>query len=265
MGEFLESVARHGGAALFLFSVLENAGVPFPALPVLMLAGALAQSGRLSPVAAVAGAVAGALLADASWYGIGRWRGRGLLSSLCRATLNPDACVERTEHGFHDRPAATIVFSKFLPGVNTLVPPLAGILPMPFPRFLLLDAAGALVWAAAGVGIGWLFGAEIAERARAMQGMLFWIFAGGLCAYLAWRVGYRYYLVHRYSVPRIEPEDLHRRLAAGEELLVVDLRGDDPFASSETMIPGARRARPATFHRAAHDLPLDREIVFYCT
>ncbi len=265
MDGFLDAIARHGGAALFLFSFLENAGVPFPAFPVLILAGALAQSGRLAPGGAVAGAVAGAVLADAAWYVVGRWRGRKLLSVLCRLTLNPDACVERTEHGFHDRPKTTILFSRFLPGVSTFVPPLAGILPMPWPRFLALDAAGAVLWAFAGVGLGWFSGAEVAERARAVQGLLLWIFAGALIAYLAWRAGYRHYLVRRYSVPRIEPEELHRRLAAGEEVLVVDLRGDDAFASSETMIPGAWRARPAVFHRVGHDLPLDREIVFYCT
>src|SRR5574341_993907 len=110
-------IVRHGGGALFLFSFLENIGVPLPAFPVLMAAGALAQSGRASPGVSVLGAVLGALTADVAWYCLGRWRGRGLLARLCRMTLNPDACVERAEHGFHDRPRLTIFVAKFLPGV----------------------------------------------------------------------------------------------------------------------------------------------------
>ena len=258
-------IARFGGAALFLFAFAEMIGAPFPAFAVFVLAGALAAAGTGSVTGAVAGAVLGAIAADLIWYGAGRWRGRALLSTLCRVTLNPDACVERTESTFGRRRTATLLFAKFLPGVNTMVPPLAGVASFPLPRFLLLDFLGTLIWAFAGVGLGWVFGSGMASRARAVHGVLGWLIVAGTAAYFIWQVGYRYYLVHRFSVPRIEPEDLHRKMSAEDGVLVLDLRSDAAYADSSVMIAGAVRVRPATFHRYVHELPRDRELVFYCT
>lgn len=258
-------IARFGGAALFAFAFVEMIGAPFPAFAVFVLAGALAAAGTGSVPGLVAGAVLGALAADLAWYGAGRWRGRSLLSALCRVTLNPDACVERTESSFNRRPAATLLLAKFLPGVNTMVPPLAGVAALPLPRFLLLDFLGTLFWAACGVGLGWLFGTGMAAQVRAVHGVLGWVIVAGVTAYFAWQVAYRLYLTRRFSVPRLSPGELHRRMSEGSGVLVLDLRSDAAYGGASLMIAGAVRVRPATFHRFAHELPRDRELVFYCT
>jgi len=258
-------IARFGGAGLFLFAFVEMIGAPFPAFAVFVLAGALAAAGTGSVPGTVAGAVLGALAADLVWYAAGRWRGRSLLSALCRVTLNPDACVERTESAFRRRRTATLLFSKFLPGVNTMVPPLAGVAALPLSRFLLLDFLGTLLWAVAGVGLGWVFGTGMATWTRAIHGVLGWLIAAGVIAYFVWQVGYRLYLTRRFSVPRLSPEELHRRTSEGNDVLVLDLRSDAAYDGSSLMIAGAVRVRPATFHRYAHELPRDRELVFYCT
>lgn len=258
-------VVRFGGAALFLFAFVELIGAPFPAFAVFVLAGALAAAGGVSVPGAVAGAVLGALAADLAWYAAGRWRGRSLLSALCRVTLNPDACVERTESAFRRRRNATVLFAKFLPGVNTMVPPLAGVAALPLPRFLLLDLLGTLLWAAGGIGLGWLFGTGMASRVRVVHGFLGWLIVAGVLAYFVWQVGYRLYLTRRFSVPRLEPDELHRRISEGEGVLVLDLRSDAAFDGSPVMVAGAVRVRPSSFHRHAHELPRDRELVFYCT
>ena len=258
-------VARYGLAAVFLITFLENAGLPIPAFPVLMLAGAYAST-RLTAVPLIAGvAVLGALLADGIWYYVGRWRGKRVLDHLCRVSFNPDACLERAVDGFHRRMGATILFAKFLPGVNTIVPPLAGVSAMPFPLFLLLDFAGALLWAGAGIALGVAFGEKIAETARGFQGWMGWMLLSGLAATVAWRIAYRFWLVKRYSAMRLEPEEVHRRMREGEEILVLDLRRDDDYAASDRMVAGAVRVRPASFPRHAHHLPRDRDLVFYCT
>lgn len=258
-------MAVYGGAAVFLASFLENIGLPFPALPFFMIAGAFAVAGKISLGWALAGAVLGALAADGIWYELGRWRGRGLLSILCRMSLNPDACVERTEDGFHRRKYATIFFGKFLPGISLLAPPLAGIASFPRHRFILVDFLGAVLWAGSGLGVGWFFGAEMARHTREFHGTLTWLVLGGAAAYILWRLAYRHYLIRRYSVPRIEAGELHRRMSEDDGPLVIDLRSDRSFEESEVMVAGARRLRPASFHRLAHDLPRDRELVFYCT
>ncbi len=248
-----------------MFAFVEMIGAPFPAFAVFVLAGALAAAGTGSVAGAMAGAILGALAADLAWYGAGRWRGRSLLSALCRVTLNPDACVERTESTFRRRRTATLLLSKFLPGVNTMVPPLAGIAALPLPRFLVLDFLGTLLWAAAGVGVGWAFGTGMATSVRVVHGVLGWLIVAGVIAYFAWQVGYRLYVTRRFSVPRLSPEELHRKMSQVDAVLVLDLRNDAAYEDSGLMIAGALRVRPATFHRYAHGLPRDRDLVFYCS
>ncbi|MBI5575546.1 MAG: VTT domain-containing protein [Deltaproteobacteria bacterium] len=265
MGELVVYIRIYGGIAIFAASLIENLGVPFPAYPLIILAAAFAASGILSLPGIIAAAVLGAIGGDIAWYYLGRHRGVGVLSHLCRVSFNPDACLERAVDGFHRRKVATILFAKFLPGVNLIMPPLAGVSKMPILAFLALDGAGATLWAGSAAALGWTFGEEIAESARGIQGWTGWILLAGIGASLAWRLGFRYYLVHAFSAPRVMPEEVHRRLASGDDLLVVDLRRDNDYASSDSMIAGALRVRPASFHRFAHHLPRDRDIVFYCT
>jgi membrane protein DedA with SNARE-associated domain len=263
--DFAVLVSRYGLAAVFLFTFLENVGLPIPAFPVLMLAGAYASARHTAVPLVVGAAAAGALLADGIWYFVGRWRGKRVLDHLCRISFNPDACLERAVDGFHRRKSATILFAKFLPGVNTIMPPLAGVAAMPFLSFLLLDFAGALLWAGAAVALGFAFGEEIAETARGLQGMIGWLLLFGLAATVAWRIAYRFWLVKRYGAMRFEPEEVHRKMREGEEIIVLDLRRDDDYAAAALMVAGAMRVRPASFHRHAHHLPRDRDLVFYCT
>jgi membrane protein DedA with SNARE-associated domain len=265
MDDFPGFVARYGVAAVFLFTFLENVGLPIPAFPILMLAGAYASAQHAYLPLVIGFASAGALLADGIWYFIGRWRGKGILTHLCGMSFNPDACLERAVDGFHRRKAATILFAKFLPGVNTIMPPLAGVAAMSLPAFLLLDFAGALLWAGSGVALGFAFGEEIAETARGLQGMMGWLLLCGLVATVAWRIGYRFWLVHRYGGKRVDPEELHRKMREGESPLILDLRRDDDYEASDRIVAGAVRVRPASFHRYAHHLPRDRDLLFYCT
>ncbi len=265
MGDFADLFARYGLAAIFLFTFLENVGLPIPAIPVLMLAGAYASTRHTAVPLVLGVAVAGALLADGIWYYVGRWRGKPVLDRLCKVSFNPDACLERAVDGFHRRMYASILSAKFLPGVNTIIPPLAGVSAVPILLFLILDFAGALLWAGAAVALGFAFGEEVAETARGLQGMLGWLLLAGIAATVAWRIAYRFWLVKRYSARRLEPEEVHRRMREGEEILVLDLRRDDDYAATDRMIAGAVRVRPASFHRHAHHLPRDRELVFYCT
>ncbi|HEY5191476.1 MAG TPA: DedA family protein, partial [Candidatus Deferrimicrobium sp.] len=197
MADFGAFVARYGLTAVFLFTFLENTGLPIPAFPVLMLAGAYASTRHAALLMVLVVAVAGALLADTIWYLVGRWKGKGVLLHLCRISFNPDACLERAVDGFHRRMAATILFAKFLPGVNTIMPPLAGVSAVPVSVFLLLDLAGALLWAGAAVALGFAFGERIAETARGVQGMMGRLLLAGLVITIAWRAGYRFWLVKR--------------------------------------------------------------------
>jgi membrane protein DedA with SNARE-associated domain len=258
-------IARYGGAAMFLFSFLENIGLPFPAFPMFVLAGALAAAGYVSLPILITGAVLGAVVADGIWYDLGRRRGKSVLYALCRISLNPDVCVESSVDQFHRRKTVTILLAKFLPGVNSVMPPLAGIAAVPLSLFLLIDSLGALLWAATGTGLGRVFGLEIAGSARTIQGGMLWVLAAGLVACVLWAIGYRFYLVKRYAAPRIDAGELYEKMRGDGAPIVLDLRRDEYYDKTERMIEGSFRLRPATFHRFAHHLPRDRDLVFYCT
>lgn len=258
-------LSRYGGAAMFLVSFLENVGLPFPAFPLFVLAGALSAAGQASLPVLVAGATLGAVVADGIWYDLGRRRGKRVLYTLCRISLNPDVCVESAVDQFHRRMTATILLSKFLPGINSVMPPLAGMVPVRLPLFLLLDFLGALLWASAGMALGRVFGMEIAGSARTLHAGMVWVLAAGLAASILWAIGYRFYLVKRYAAPRIGVEELHEKMSGETPPIVLDLRRDEYYERDDRMIAGSFRLRPATFHRFVHHLPRDRDLVFYCT
>jgi len=265
MHSLLDLARAHGSLLVFGFSFLENAGLPVPALAVLVLAGCLMVEGPVSLPLTLLAATVGALIPDLSWYFFGRAKGRATLYLFCKLSLNPDSCVGRTERLFRSRTAFTILTSKLIPGLNTLVPPLAGVLEMPVWKYVLLDVAGSLLWAGLGVGLGLAFGVSVLSNLESIQRVLFWLMAALVALYAITKLLYRRYLVRRYSVPRIEPDRLSQLISAGNNILVVDLRNEDAYLRSSVAVPGAIRIPPAEFDRHTHLLSKEKDIILYCT
>src|SRR5713101_7854818 len=166
MHHFVDFLLHHGYSVLFAFVLAEQIGLPIPALPMLLAMGALAGAGRLSFAAALALAVAASVSADTIWYWMGRKRGYAVLNLLCRIALEPDSCVRQTENVFSRFGAGSLLFAKFVPGLSTAAPPLAGLFRMPLPRFLLADTAGAAIWVLTFSGVGYIFRAQLEEAAE---------------------------------------------------------------------------------------------------
>jgi membrane protein DedA with SNARE-associated domain len=268
MGELLQFLVRHGYAVVFVWVLGEQIGLPIPAVPILLAAGALAGSGRLSLSMALLVAVAASLVSDTIWYWLGRRRGTRVLSLLCRISLEPDSCVRRTEDTFVRHGPRTLLVAKFVPGLSTMAPPLAGIIGMPLWRFVVWDGLGALLWAGVFAGLGYA-GADQLERVAAHVGRFgsgaVAIVAALFAAYIAWKWVERRRFIRRLRIARIAPEELKRRLDAGEATVIVDLRGALDFASDPTTIPGALVLTPEELEARHQEIPRDREIVLYCT
>src|SRR6266536_5549645 len=147
-------VAKYGLSLIFVNVLLEQLGLPIPAIPVLLVAGALAVEKDLSAPRVLLVAVLASLLADASWFLLGRRYGFRILKTLCRVSLSPDSCVRQTTSIFEKWGMPSLVVAKFVPGFSTVAPPLAGAIRARLLPFLLYDGAGALVWAGAGVAAG---------------------------------------------------------------------------------------------------------------
>jgi len=264
----VDFLVRHGYTVVFAWMLLEQLGLPVPAIPVLLAAGALAGVGRLSLPLALAASSAAALLSDTLWFEIGRRRGVRVLNFLCRVSLEPDSCVRRTEQMFGRYGVRSVVVSKFVPGLGTAAPPLAGIFGMPLPRFLLFDSLGALLYAGMFTGLGYLFSAELermAEGALRLGEWLVLVLAGALAIYVLGKIWQRRRFLRDLRVARITPEDLKRRLDAGEEVVIVDLRHPLDLETAPYLIPGAMRLSPEDVEHRHGEIPRDRDIVLYCT
>ena len=268
MSETVEFVLRHGYLVLFVWVWAEQMGLPIPAVPALLAAGALARTGQLSLLAVVGLAVLASLVSDLFWYEIGQRRGSRVLKWLCRISLEPDSCVRRTENLFARNGARSLVWAKFVPGLSTVAPPLAGIFRMRLARFVLFDGAGALVWAGVFAGLGYLFSNQlgpIGAYALRLGGWLIVIVAASLAAYIGWKYIQRQRFLRELRIARITPEELKQRLDAGEEIVILDLRQQLDFETDPETLPGAMHLDPDDLDQFQHEIPRDRSIILYCT
>jgi membrane protein DedA with SNARE-associated domain len=259
---------RHGYAVLFGIVLLEQAGLPIPAIPVLLAMGALAAAGHFNLAAALLVVVAACLVADLVWFELGRRHGARVLGLLCRISLEPDSCVRRTENVLAAGGARMLLVAKFLPGLSTVAPPVAGMMGMGVPRFLLWDAAGALVWAGACLAVGYAFSSQlerVAELASGLGSRLAALLGAALVLYLAWKYVQRRRFIRQIAIDRIAPEELRRRLDAGEDVVIVDLRHSVEFEADRAMVPGAIHLLPDELDARHAEIPRDREVVLYCT
>src|ERR1051326_2043600 len=157
MGDTLQFFVRHGYLVLFASVLAQQLGLPLPSTPFIIAAGALARSGQLSLPVALLVAFCAAMLADVSWFEVGRLRGLRVLQLLCRISLEPDYCVRRTENTFARYGAKTLIVGKLIPGISTIATPMAGAYGLSRSRFLIFDGLGILLWIGAFELLGYLF------------------------------------------------------------------------------------------------------------
>lgn len=268
MHRTLEFLLHHGYTVLLVWVFAEQAGVPVPSLPLLLAAGALAGSHQLNLLASLLIVTLASVTADSLWYQLGRRKGIAILQLLCKISLEPDSCVRRTEGLFSKQGARSLLFAKFLPGLGTVAPPLAGIFHMRARRFLLFDAAGSSLWAATFLGLGYVFSGEIeriAERAASLGGGFFAILIGALAGYLGYKYVGRRRFMRELRIARITVDELKEKIDGGEEVAVVDLRHSVEFEADPETIPGAFHMDAKELEEKSDSLPRDREVVLYCT
>jgi len=238
----LELLARYGAVILPILVVAEQVGVPLPAVPALLGVGALAANGRGS-VPLVLGAIAVvALVVDLGWYEVGRRRGAPVLARLCRLSLEPDSCVRRTQDIFIRYGVRGMLFAKFVPGLTTVMPPLAGVFAVGRLRFVVYEILGVLLWSGLWTAVGYAFSDAIttivAHLARAERVLL--VSALLVAGYLVTKWVRRWLFLRALRIARIAPGELKRRLDGGEGVTVIDVRGPDEFTGSFGHIAAAR-------------------------
>jgi membrane protein DedA with SNARE-associated domain len=256
---------RHGYAVLFGWVLLEQLGLPIPAAPLLIAAGALARAGKMNLMFALSLAFVAVILADLFWYSLGRYRGGRILKLLCRISLEPDSCVRRTENLFIRHGVRSLLVAKFIPGLNTAAPSLAGVFRMPVRRFLIFDSLGGFLWVVTVTSLGLILGDQLERIALRWGGWLVAVLAGSLAAYVLWKFVQRRRFLRRLRIARITPKELMDKLTAKENISIVDLRQPMDIEAFPQTIPGALRIAMEEIEERHREIPRDRDVVLYCS
>jgi membrane protein DedA with SNARE-associated domain/rhodanese-related sulfurtransferase len=257
-----------GLTVLFLNVLCDQLGLPVPAVPTLILAGAMAADGRL-PAGGVFGlAVAACLIGDSVWYAAGRIFGARVMNLLCRVSLTPDSCVNQTQTSFERWGAKVLVVAKFVPGLGLVAPPLAGATRMGVARFFLYSLLGASLWVGAALLGGVLLKPQIEQllpHAAGLGGAAIALILVLLAVYIAYKWWERYRFYKALNMARISVAELYASISAGAAPVVLDVRSATAQGLQLRRIPGALHIPVQEVGRQLGQLPRDREIILYCT
>ncbi len=258
----------YGYLLLFAWVLVEQLGLPLPATPVLLAAGALTSEHQISFPASVAVGLSACLLSDTTWFFVGKRYGHIVLRLLCKLSLEPTICVRRTQSRFGVRGRLTLLFAKFVPGLASLSSPVAGQNGMPYAEFLFFDLLGSTLWVSTLLFAGRLFG----DALKRNPSLLDWVgrFSGallllGIVGFIVARVYRRRVVLRRLVASRLEPEELKRQLDSGESVYIVDLRHPLELLPDPFTLPGALHVSPEDLASRIHEIPRDRDVVLYCT
>ena len=268
MNEMSNLFAQHGLALVFVNVLLTQLGLPLPALPLLIVAGALVHDGQMAAAPLFAAAAFASLAGDTAWYYAGRRYGYRVLKTLCKVAIEPDTCVKQTENIFERWGAPSLMFAKFIPGFATIAPPLAGAMRLRLPVFVAYSVVGALLWTGAAVIIGLLFHAQVdwvIQKVSDMGGRAVLVLGGALGVYLVVRWVERRLFIARMRLLRVTVDEL-RELMRGDPLpQILDVRSAAARRLDPRRIPGALAVDfAAPDARLAHALR-EHEVIVYCT
>jgi membrane protein DedA with SNARE-associated domain len=270
LNDLLPLISRHGYALLAAVCFAEAVGLPLPAALAILTAGALAAYGNLHFYSVFGVAFLAILSGDILLYFLGRVSGWALLGLLCRLSANPESCILRSAEYFYRRGKQTLLFAKFIPGINTMSPPLAGSMKMRLEHFLQFDAAGVALYVGAYSAAGYVFSDALRAITHGLRsaGFAAEVVVGvGLAVYIAYRIWiYRKYRLLDV-IPRVAVEELARRLASDEahSVLIADVRSHGYYDAHSERIAGSVRIEPNNLAEEIKNLPKDREIYLYCT
>jgi membrane protein DedA with SNARE-associated domain/rhodanese-related sulfurtransferase len=264
MESWISGLAQHGYAILFAIVFLESVGFPLPAALALLIAGAAAARGALQVPFAAVGALVAMLAGDSLMYLLGRTTGWWLLGVLCRVSLNPEACVLRSADSFYRRGRKLLVVAKFIPGINTMAPPLAGSMQMRYLSFLRLDLAGAALYVGCYFGIGFVFSGAlqaVTQGYRAFGRVMSSIVIALVAVYLAVQVWL--WIKERAQPPvafAVPLEAADGSLAGAQ---IYDVRSHGYFEANAVRIKGSKRLDPHALHQDNADF--EERVYLYCT
>jgi membrane protein DedA with SNARE-associated domain len=262
MGRLIHLVAHYGVPLIFLNVFFEQLGAPVPAIPTLIIAGALSREHRISSTHVLIASVFASLIADWIWFALGRVYGYRMLRLLCRISLSPDSCVRDTESRFERWGLKSLLIAKFIPGFSTVAPPLAGAARRSTVAFLIYDAIGALLWAGSAIAVGRAFHHAIERVIQALQNLGGWavaVVAFAVALFILFKWAQRKNFYKQLRMARVSVHELKEMFDSGARPLIVDARSETARQRDPRRIPTA-----ITVDGFENVAPA-QEIVVYCT
>ncbi|HEU5435818.1 MAG TPA: DedA family protein/thiosulfate sulfurtransferase GlpE [Telluria sp.] len=267
MSQLVHLIQTYGVLIVFGIVLIEQIGLPIPAMPMLIVAGALAAGGEISWAAVLAASVGACLISDSFWFKAGRFYGKRVLRLLCKISLSPDYCVSQTEDKFRRWGVKALLVAKFVPGFNTVAAPLAGAMGTPMPVFFAYAISGAILWSGTGIAIGMLFKDGIEDLLLTLESMG-GVALSGLLILLGAFILYKYIERRRFrqslSVERIRMDELSALMDSAEPPVIIDARSLTA-QQLENAIPGALPFSSCEPGELMASLDRERHIVVYCS
>jgi membrane protein DedA with SNARE-associated domain/rhodanese-related sulfurtransferase len=270
MPEVLSTILKYGYPSLYVLLFLEAVGFPMPGSLVLLTAGAAAATRLLRPGVSLGIALAAMLSGDTLLYLIGRHTGWALLGFLCRVSMNPESCILSASEAFYKRGRKALLFAKFIPGVNTMAPPLAGSMNMSIPMFLALDLGGAMLYTFTFWIPGFLFSTALKDLARGLQTfgtVVGWIVGIAVAAYLVYRIQAAWRAPRMSDAPPMSPTTVAELLKNKEngDIVIADVRSHGYYDKGATRIRGSVRLDPNSLPQGLSGMPTHKKYFLYCT
>lgn len=266
MIHLLNLIEQYGLWMVFGNVFLEQMGLPLPAYPTLVIAGALLANGHYSVTTLLLTAVLALIIADSIWFFSGRRYGKKVLSLLCRVSLLADSCVRQTSSIYTKWGAPSLLVAKFIPGFASVASAMAGTLGTKKISFIFFDSIGAALWAGLAIYLGSLFSTTVDDLLNVLLALGKWgslLIIAALSAYIASKWWQRHSFLKSLRMARISVDELNQLLEDKQAPLIVDVR----VASSQQSgrIPGARVITNNDLSSIELDnIALDGEVIVYC-
>ncbi|HTR09320.1 MAG TPA: DedA family protein/thiosulfate sulfurtransferase GlpE [Paraburkholderia sp.] len=265
-------IAHYGPALVFINVLAGSLGLPVPAMPALVLFGAMAAmhpgsiGQQVAPVIVLS--IFATLIGDSVWFLAGRLYGGNTLKTLCKLSLSRDTCVKKTERFFGRWGVRVLAIAKFVPGLSIVSVPMAGAMGVSYRQFVGFDGIGAALWSGTGLLIGVLFAPQIdmmlagASRLGRMAAVVVVVL---LLLYATYRWQRRRQLIKKLARARITVDDLYHAMGGKPPPVVFDIRSEEKRKLDPYIIPGALFADERQLNEILEKYPRDQKLVIYCS
>ena len=265
-------VVQYGPALVFANVLAASLGLPVPAMPCLVLFGAMSAMHPATVGTQLASvlilAIVATLIGDSAWYLAGRIYGGNTLKTLCKLSLSRDTCVKKTERFFGRWGVRVLAVAKFVPGLAIVSIPMAGAMGTTYRTFLTYDGIGAALWSGTGLIIGAIFAPQIdmlmagAGRLGRMAGVIILVL---LLLYATYRWIRRRQLINKLATARMEIDELDKLIEAGKPPVLFDIRSREKRKLDPYVIPGTQFADERQLNDIIAKYTPDQKLVIYCS